>query len=83
MRHECIDTIVKQPAPHQTSWANWIKAGVTLLKSDMVLLMTALVRAQRRYHERQMLRRLSDETLKDVGLSRCDIENEIDRPFWK
>ncbi|MFP3514739.1 DUF1127 domain-containing protein [Pseudomonas sp. SIMBA_077] len=32
--------------------------------------------------ERSALRRISDEALKDLGLSRADIELESHRPFW-
>lgn len=34
------------------------------------------------YRQRQQLAALSDEMLKDIGLSRADIETEITRPFW-
>jgi uncharacterized protein YjiS (DUF1127 family) len=34
------------------------------------------------YHQRQELARLSDDALKDIGMSRADIEQEISRPFW-
>lgn len=34
------------------------------------------------YHQRQQLASLSDEMLKDIGLSRADVETEINRPFW-
>lgn len=34
------------------------------------------------YRERQRLGSLSDEMLKDIGLSRADVETEINRPFW-
>lgn len=33
-------------------------------------------------HERRMLARLSDEALKDMGLTRADVEHERVRPFW-
>ena len=32
-----------------------------------------------RWHERESLRNISDDTLRDVGLSRADVEREIDR----
>ena len=32
--------------------------------------------------ERAALRRISDAGLKDLGLSRADIETESYRPFW-
>tara|TARA_R100001143_G_scaffold8036_1_gene10333 strand:- start:1589 stop:1756 length:168 start_codon:yes stop_codon:yes gene_type:complete len=34
------------------------------------------------YRQRQQLAALSDEMLKDIGLSRADIETETTRPFW-
>jgi len=34
------------------------------------------------YRQRRQLAALSDEMLKDLGLSRADIETEASRPFW-
>jgi uncharacterized protein YjiS (DUF1127 family) len=34
------------------------------------------------YRQRQQLAAMSDEMLKDIGLSRADIETEVSRPFW-
>ncbi|TDX33045.1 uncharacterized protein YjiS (DUF1127 family) [Modicisalibacter xianhensis] len=45
-------------------------------------LLRRLRRWQQVRHERQELWRLSDATLKDIGLSRADIEREASRPFW-
>jgi uncharacterized protein YjiS (DUF1127 family) len=28
------------------------------------------------------MRQLSDHTLKDIGLSRADVEGEANKPFW-
>lgn len=33
--------------------------------------------------QRLGLVRLDDRTLKDVGLTRADVEHEYDRPFWE
>ena len=41
-----------------------------------------LVRWQQLYHQRQQLAALSDEMLKDIGVSRADIETESRKPFW-
>ena len=35
------------------------------------------------HKEREMLASLSDEALKDIGMSRADIEFESVQPFWK
>lgn len=34
------------------------------------------------HRQREQLARLGDAALKDLGLSRADIHNESDRPFW-
>ncbi|MCG8910344.1 MULTISPECIES: DUF1127 domain-containing protein [Pseudomonas] len=32
--------------------------------------------------QRRELATMSDEALKDIGLSRADIQQEVERPFW-
>lgn len=32
--------------------------------------------------ERALLASMSDEALKDIGISRADVEHEVVRPFW-
>lgn len=34
-------------------------------------------------YEREQLARMSDEMLKDIGLSRADVEQESERHFWE
>lgn len=34
------------------------------------------------HEQRQSLARLNDSALKDLGLSRADIDHESERPFW-
>ena len=34
------------------------------------------------HHERELLAGMSDEALKDIGVSRADVEQEVVRPFW-
>lgn len=36
-----------------------------------------------RHRQRHQLAALSDIQLKDIGLSRSDIEGEVVKPFWK
>ena len=39
--------------------------------------------AYERWRQRQALSRLDDHLLKDIGLSRADVEAETRKPFWK
>ncbi|KAB0499654.1 DUF1127 domain-containing protein [Pseudomonas vancouverensis] len=34
------------------------------------------------HRERELLASLSDEALKDIGMSRADVEHESIKPFW-
>lgn len=43
----------------------------------------ALLLWQERSRERRQLREMSDHLLKDLGLSRADIEKESSKPFWR
>jgi uncharacterized protein YjiS (DUF1127 family) len=36
-----------------------------------------------RVHQRRQLAQLSDHMLKDIGLSRADVEAEVAKPFWR
>lgn len=36
-----------------------------------------------RWRQRQALSRLDDHLLKDIGISRADVEQEITKPFWR
>ena len=37
---------------------------------------------QRRSRSRHELEGLSDATLRDIGISRCDAHREVTKPFW-
>lgn len=45
-------------------------------------LLHRIVRWHELHRERVMLAGMSDEALKDIGLSRADVEQEALRPFW-
>ena len=36
-----------------------------------------------RYRQRRMLDSLSDTMLKDIGLSRADVDHEVRKTFWR
>ncbi len=42
-----------------------------------------LADAYDRYLQRRALAELDDRMLRDVGLSRADVEREISKPFWR
>ena len=42
-----------------------------------------LIRWSERYRERNRLRNLDDRQLRDIGVSRRQIEREADKPFWR
>jgi uncharacterized protein YjiS (DUF1127 family) len=52
----------------------WISAAVLI---EGVLAWVERVRQRRHLGE------LSDHMLKDIGLSRADVESEIGKPFWR
>ncbi len=47
------------------------------------LVFNALSLWYRRIEERRQLLEMSDEILRDVGLSRADIQREAAKPFWR
>jgi uncharacterized protein YjiS (DUF1127 family) len=37
---------------------------------------------RQRARSRRELEGLDDSTLRDIGITRCDIRREMDKPFW-
>lgn len=42
-----------------------------------------LLRWHERSRQRAMLARLDEHLLRDIGLSRADVEEELRKPFWR
>lgn len=59
------------------------RPAATGLGSALTSLVLQLLEWQRRARERDCLASLSDAALRDVGLSRADIFDEIHKPFWR
>jgi uncharacterized protein YjiS (DUF1127 family) len=46
-------------------------------------LLSQVVQWQERARSRHLLRQLDDRMLRDVGLSRCDVDRECAKHFWQ
>ena len=70
------------------SHVEFLKVGylAQIRRPSVIALLRAALQQVKRWHalgrQRQQLASLSDEMLKDIGLSRADIEPEVSRPFW-
>jgi uncharacterized protein YjiS (DUF1127 family) len=49
----------------------------------MAVFLRGVAESFRRARQRRDLAALSDHALRDIGLSRADVELEIGKPFWK
>ncbi len=66
-------------------------ASFTLPLRGLVCSMTSLVTVgingllawQERAAERRQLQSLDDSALRDIGLSRADVESAFSKPFWR
>jgi uncharacterized protein YjiS (DUF1127 family) len=53
------------------------------LAGQLVGLVDLLLAWHERGRQRRHLRSLDDHMLRDIGLSRADVESEADKPFWQ
>ncbi len=53
------------------------------VKFAIVRLFELLIEWQDRERQRHHLRELNDHLLRDMGISRADVEYEASKPFWK
>jgi len=83
---ECIDTILARPGPLETAVAR-ISVGLVhaarLIDRGAGWLLDVLYEWRARTAERHAMRSLDDRMLRDIGLSRADLERELHKPFWR
>jgi uncharacterized protein YjiS (DUF1127 family) len=83
---ECIDTIAARPGPLE-QFAARVSAGLVhaARRADhgLARALEAVFEWRARSAERHIMRSLDDRMLRDVGLSRADIERELLKPFWE
>ena len=83
---ECIDTIGQQPGPLEALTARFSVALVhaaRLVDRATIRGLDAVFEWRARAAERNAMRALDDRMLRDVGLSRADLERELHKPFWQ
>lgn len=58
-----------------------------ILAADLVPVLDRVIETPiawlERLRERRQLAGLSDSMLKDIGVSRADVEHLVEKPFWK
>jgi uncharacterized protein YjiS (DUF1127 family) len=68
-------------------WPSWSRSApafsLRLAGAGVTRLLDVLVRWQERARERHHLASLSDTALRDIGLSRADVEHESRKSFWQ
>jgi uncharacterized protein YjiS (DUF1127 family) len=79
-RVECADTAaIAQPAPAEPISAPRSPRWSTAVVSALALVLTWIAR----WRDRRDLAMLDDYMLKDLGLTRCDVFREVEKPIWR
>jgi uncharacterized protein YjiS (DUF1127 family) len=63
--------------------ATALDVSLTGLGALLVKASDTLLDWQDRARQRHRLGEMDDHLLRDIGLSRADLEHEIDKPFWR
>ena len=71
------------PSTHRTSAQRQVVGLAPALARAPKAFIDLLLAWQERAEQRGRLRRLDDRLLRDVGLSRADVEMEANKPFWR
>ena len=62
-----------------TQWRHWRALTVQIVRSFV----DVLLRWQQRFEDRSYLSRMSDDMLRDIGVGRAELEQELQKPFWR
>ena len=69
-----------QQIQHPATYSGWHRVGLVDLAKRAFF---ALVTWQARISDRAHLRSLDARMLKDMGLTRDDVRQEVSKPFWR
>lgn len=78
----CIDTL-SRPVTMSLTWRGWVKDGKRLISVEIKRTWSLVKAWDQRSRMRHELSTLSDRTLKDIGVTRAQIDLEIQKPLWK
>jgi len=78
-----VTAVAGRLAGHRTASISWPAArrddAEGTVQGAIRILAVWIARAQ----QRRCLATLSDRSLKDLGITRCDVLREIRKPFWR
>ena len=80
--HACDDLALSARESGAESTIDPSKWGSRLF-TPLVAIWRALLNAQRRASDRRHLEAMDSHLLRDIGLSRADLQRELSRRFWE
>ena len=69
--------------PHVNTRAPVERAEAGWMPDFVIAGLKSLRRGMQRFRQRRALSLLDERMLRDIGLSRLDVEQEITKPFWQ
>ena len=80
---------MRYQAAHRHSMLDLVpRSGLAqIIASDLAPVLDRVIEAPiawlERMRERRQLAGLNDDMLKDIGVSRADVEHVVEKPFWR
>jgi uncharacterized protein YjiS (DUF1127 family) len=80
---------MKYQAAHSHSMLDLVPRNglAQIIASDLAPVLDRVIEAPiawlERMRERRQLAGLNDDMLKDIGVSRADVEHVVEKPFWR